>query len=47
MENDADAAALAEATWGSGVGVDRFLYVTLSTGIGTGFLVQGQVYRGV
>jgi glucokinase len=47
MENDADAAALAEATWGSGIGIDRFLYVTLSTGIGTGFLVQGQVYRGV
>jgi glucokinase len=47
MENDADAAALAEATWGSGVGFDRFLYVTLSTGIGTGFLMQGQVYRGV
>jgi glucokinase len=47
MENDADAAALAEATWGSGIGVDRFLYVTLSTGIGTGFLMQGQVYRGV
>lgn len=47
MENDADAAALAEATWGSGIGVDRFLYVTLSTGIGTGFLQQGQVYRGV
>src|ERR1039458_6822938 len=47
MENDADAAALAEATWGSGVGADRFLYITLSTGIGTGFLMQGQVYRGV
>ncbi len=47
MENDADAAALAEATWGSGVGVDRFLYVTISTGIGTGFLLHGQVYRGV
>ena len=46
MENDADAAALAEATWGSGVGVDRFLYVTISTGIGTGFLLQGNVYRG-
>jgi len=47
MENDADAAALAEAAWGSGIGIDRFLYVTLSTGIGTGFLINGQVYRGL
>jgi glucokinase len=46
MENDADAAALAEATWGSGRGVERFLYITLSTGIGGGFLVGGAVYRG-
>src|ERR1035438_4779823 len=36
MENDADAAALAEATWGSERDVERFLYITLSTGIGGG-----------
>lgn len=47
MENDADAAALAEATWGCGVGAERFLYVTISTGIGAGFLLQGKIYRGV
>jgi len=46
MENDADAAALAEATWGSGRGVERFLYITLSTGIGAGFLLGSSVYRG-
>jgi len=46
MENDADAAALAEATWGSGQGVERFLYITLSTGIGGGFLLGGNLYRG-
>jgi glucokinase len=46
MENDADAAALAEATWGSGLGVERFLYITLSTGIGAGLLLGGTVYRG-
>ena len=46
MENDADAAALAEATWGCGRGVDRFLYITLSTGIGGGFLLHGNLYRG-
>jgi glucokinase len=47
MENDADSAALAEATWGSGRGVERFLYITLSTGIGGGFLIGESVYRGV
>jgi glucokinase len=46
MENDADAAALAEARWGSGRGVERFLYITLSTGIGAGFLLGSDVYRG-
>jgi glucokinase len=47
LENDADAAALGEAEWGAGKGAARFLYVTVSTGIGTGFVIDGQVYRGV
>ena len=46
MENDADAAALAEHRWGSGRGVDRFLYVTLSTGIGAGLILNGRIFRG-
>lgn len=46
MENDADAAALAEFAWGSGRGARRFLYVTVSTGIGTGFICNGELYRG-
>lgn len=46
LENDADAAAIAESLWGSGRGVERFLYVTVSTGIGAGFLLYGRVYRG-
>ena len=46
LENDADAAAMAECMWGSGRGVERFLYVTVSTGIGAGFLLNGKVYRG-
>jgi glucokinase len=46
MENDADAAALAESRWGSGVDVERFLYVTLSTGIGAGLILHGSLYRG-
>lgn len=47
MENDADAAALAEAQWGSGRGIKRLLYLTISTGIGGGFVLGGELYRGV
>jgi len=47
MENDADAAALAEARWGAGRGVGSFIYVTVSTGIGTGMVIDGKLYRGV
>ncbi len=47
MENDGDAAALGEAGWGAGRNKQRLMYVTLGTGIGTGFIVDGQLYRGV
>jgi len=47
MENDADAAALGEAGWGAGKNKSRLIYVTVGTGIGTGLIVDGQVYRGV
>jgi glucokinase len=56
IENDADAAALGEFTFGSGQGAHggpnpdsarRFLYITVSTGIGGGLVLDGQLYRGV
>ncbi len=47
IENDADAAALAEASWGTAKGSSRFLYVTISTGIGAGIVLSGELYRGV
>lgn len=47
VENDADAAALAEVRWGSGQDASRCLYVTVSTGIGCGIVVDGVLYRGV
>jgi glucokinase len=47
IENDGDAAALAEAGWGAGRNRKKLIYVTVGTGIGTGLLFDGQLYRGV
>ncbi len=46
LVNDASAAAIGEAHFGAGRGVRHFLYVTLSTGIGGGIVVDGKLYTG-
>ena len=46
MENDADTAGLAEAVIGSGQGKPYVLYVTISTGIGIGMIINGEIYHG-
>jgi len=46
MDNDANAGALGEASYGAGGGCDPLFYVTLSTGIGGGIIANGNVYRG-
>jgi len=46
VDNDATAATWAEHQLGAGQGVDDLLYVALGTGIGTGFVLDGKVYRG-
>jgi glucokinase len=46
VDNDANAAGLAEALWGAGVGYSSVFYTTLGTGIGTGIVLDGQVYYG-
>lgn len=47
VENDANAAALAEAWVGVGVGVRDLIYITVSTGIGGGLILNGELYHGV
>lgn len=47
VENDADAAALAEYVWGTVRPAGTLIYVTVSTGIGGGIVQLGKLYRGV
>jgi glucokinase len=46
IENDCDAAALAEARFGAGRGQRVVFYVTVGTGVGGGMVVDGQVFHG-
>jgi glucokinase len=47
FDNDANAAALGEYKFGVGRGIDNLVYVTVSTGIGGGIIVNGQLIQGV
>ncbi len=46
LDNDANAAALAEAIWGAGKGYESVFYATLGTGIGAGLVLGGKIYHG-
>jgi glucokinase len=46
VDNDANAAALAEALMGAGRGYCNVFYVTVGTGIGTGIVFDGRIYHG-
>jgi len=46
VENDANAAALAEAYWGAGRGYRHIFYAGIGTGIGTGIVCDGRIYNG-
>lgn len=46
LENDANAAALAEHRFGAGRGLDDLVYLTMSTGVGAGIVSGGRVQRG-
>jgi glucokinase len=46
LENDATAAAAGEHRWGAGAGVSNMVYLTISTGVGGGVVIDGNLYRG-
>ena len=46
VDNDANAAALAESKWGAGRGFKNLFYASVGTGIGTGIVFDGRIYHG-
>ena len=46
VDNDANAAALAETRWGAARGHRYVFYATIGTGIGTGIVLDGRIYHG-
>lgn len=46
VENDGNAAAVAEHAWGTGHGATEFAMITLGTGIGGGLIANGELIRG-
>jgi len=46
LENDANAAALAEWRWGFNQRIDNLVYLTCGTGQGAGLILGGRLYRG-
>jgi predicted NBD/HSP70 family sugar kinase len=46
FENDANLAALGEGAYGSGRGASTFVYVAVGSGLGTGIVIDGELYRG-
>ena len=46
LDNDANVAAIGEFLFGAGQGTKNMIYVTVSTGIGGGAIINGNIYRG-
>jgi len=46
LENDATAAAAGEHRYGAGAGTSHMVYLTISTGVGGGIVIDGRLYRG-
>lgn len=46
LDNDANVAAIGEYMLGAGKGTRNMVYITVSTGVGGGAIVEGKIYRG-
>ncbi|WNR43471.1 ROK family protein [Paenibacillus roseipurpureus] len=46
VQNDANACALAEWTWGAGKGSSNMVFLTFGTGMGAGLILDGKLYSG-
>ncbi len=46
VDNDANLGALAEYWWGLGGNADNLAYIKVATGIGSGHIIGGDIYRG-
>jgi glucokinase len=46
VENDANAAALAETLWGAARGYSTLFYATIGTGVGSGIVLDGKIFHG-
>ena len=46
LKNDADACAIAEWKWGNAAGAENAIFLTCSTGMGAGLILNGRPYSG-
>lgn len=46
LENDGNVAAIGEYIFGAGKGTENMIYITVSTGIGAGAVINGKLYKG-
>lgn len=46
LDNDANVAAIGENVFGAGKGTENMVFVTVSTGVGGGAIINGKIYRG-
>jgi len=46
VDNDANVAAVGEHRFGAGQGYDSLLYITISTGVGGGWIINGKSWQG-
>ncbi len=47
LENDANTATLGEYNYGAGRGFKNIVYITVSTGVGGGIIINGEIVHGV